>query len=183
LAFLDGESELSRLESQFQASCGHPLLRILVSEAELPLVDAVRSYFFNSQIVKPHRERASHAADLPRYVLVCPHHCQEIPAAGKLIARLVADPQVPIDEVRFVRLAESMANGGGPACLRLRMILDDAGMSHLESKFRLTEGLFERLSEAIESEYPPSLTASDLCDVEFVSQLSRIDAALRAAVF
>lgn len=178
-AFLHGEAELSRLESQFEQSCGQSLRRITISNAELPLVDAVRSYLFNSQIVKP---AANMGSDAPRYVLVCPHHCEEIPAAAKLIASWIADPQVPIDEVRFVRLSESMANGGGPACLRLRMMLESENVLRLSNKNRLTVELFDHLSAAIEKCYPQSLSAQDFCNAEFVTELNRIDTAMRRVV-
>ena len=180
LAFLQGESELSRLESQYEQTCGQPLLRMVISNSELPLADAVRSYLFNSQIVRPAATTGTRT-DSPRYILVCPHHCQEIPAASKLIARWLADPHVPIDEVRFVRLAESMANGGGPACLRLRMILEADDVLRLSCKYQLSVELFDRLSAAIEQWYPPSLSLDELCSGEFVTQLNRIHSAMRDA--
>ena len=180
-AFLHGESELRRLESQYEHACGHPLMRIVISNSQLPLADAVRSYLFNSQIVRPAATTGTRA-DSPRYILVCPHHCEEIPAATQLIASWVADPQVPIDEVRFVRLAESMANGGGPACLRLRMMLESDDVLRLSAKYQLTTELFDRLSAAIEKWYPKSLSAEDLCNSEFLSELKQIDSVWRAVV-
>lgn len=179
-AFLHGEEELSRLESQFEQACGKPLQRIIISNSELPLADAVRSYLFNSQIVR--RTCTDQSAPSPRYILVCPHHCQETPTASKLIASWLADPLVPIDEVRFVRLAESMANGGGPACLRLRMMLSADAVSRLASSCRLTTANFDRLSAAIEKWYPQSLSTEALCNSQFVSELKHIDAAMRLSM-
>ena len=180
-AFLHGESELKRLEFQFEQACRQPLMRIVISNSQLPLADAVRSYLFNSQIVRP-AATTNARADSPRYILVCPHHCEEIPAASQLIASWLADPHIPIDEVRFVRLAESMANGGGPACLRLRMMLEYDDVLRLSAKYQLTAELFDRLSSVIEQWYPKSLSIEDLCSGEFVSQLQRIDAAMRNIV-
>ncbi len=181
LAFLNGETELARLETEFEKSSGQPLKRIEVSDAELPLVDAVRSYLFNSQIVrrKPLTEQPAASRG---YALICPHHCEETPTAAKLISGWLADPQVPIDEVRFVRLSESMAGGGGPACLRLRMMLESDDVQRLAIKNRLTTELFDRLSAAIEKWYPKSLSAEDFCNSHFVTELKHIDTALRTIV-
>ncbi len=179
-AFVNAASELKRLESAFESTCEMPLLRIQVNETELPLADAVRSYFFNSQIVKP--TGAGSRALTARYVLICPHHCQEVQAAAKLIERLLSDDDVPIDDVRFVQLSESMANGGGPACLRLRMMLDESEMSLLSSQMRLTEPLFERLSAAVEKFYPAVLCADDFCNPQFVAELSRIEREMQLAM-
>lgn len=180
-AFLDGEAELTRLESEFEKSCGQSLLRIVVSESELPIADAVRSYLFNSQLVRRNRDSGD-SSTTPSYVLICPHHCEEVPNAAKLISSWIASPEVPIDEVRFVRLSESMANGGGPACLRLRMMLDPEEIASLSSKYRLTNGLFDRLSAAIEKCYPKSLSSKDFCNPDFVTELQHIDSTLQALV-
>ena len=178
-AFVNAEQELQRLETQFEELCQQPLLRVQVNANELPLADAVRSYFFNSQVIKPRRQPGQ---DTPRFVLICPHHCQEVLAAAKLIERLVADPRIPIDEVHFVQLAESMANGGGPACLRLRMMVSEDEASQLNPRLKLTESLFDRLSKAIDTFYPAALSASDLCSVDFVESLQQVDRALQATM-
>jgi len=162
-------------------SGGQPLQRLVISNAELPLADAVRSYLFNSQIVR-RNSLTRKMSDSPSYVLVCPHHCEENPSTSKLIASWLADPRVPIDEVRYVRLSESMANGGGPACLRLRLMLESEDVPRLSSKNRLTAKLFDRLSAAIEKWYPRSLSAEDLCNSEFVTELKQIDSVLRGVV-
>ena len=105
---------------------------------------------------------------------------REIPAAAKLIARWIADPQMPIDEVRFVRLSQSMVNGGGPACLRLRMMLESDDVRRLTAKFQLNVEMFDRLTAAIEKWYPQSLSAKDLYNAEFVAELNRIDEEMQA---
>ena len=179
-AFLNGENVLQRLEADMRRECERPLLRLVISNSELPLEDAVSSYFFNSQIVKPSNTKGQ--ASSPRYVLICPHHCQEVKSASKLIERLIDDSEVPINEVKFVRLAESMANGGGPACLRLRVMLDEGEVERLNPKMRLTAKLFERLSSVIENFYPESLTARDLYQPVLLEQLERIELAFLEAV-
>ncbi len=178
-AFLEGENELTRLEDSFKQSCGRPLQRIVIRDSELPLEDAVRSYLFNSQIIR--RDPLSvRAGKVPSYVLICPHHCEELQTAAQVIDGWIANPQIPIDEVRFVRLSESMANGGGPACLRLRMMLPSEDVEQLSPKNRLTPALFDQLSEVVEKRYPKSLSAQDLYRSEFVAELHAIEETLQA---
>jgi len=179
-AFLNGDNVLQRLEADMLRTCKLPLLRIEVSDSEMPLADAVRSYFFNSQIVKPIKVNGQSSS--PRYVLICPHHCQEVKSASKLIERLIADAEIPIDEVKFVRLAESMANGGGPACLRLRVMLSENDIERLNPKMRLTTKLFDRLSSIVEKFYPESLTASDFYQPALIEQHERIETEFLTAI-
>ncbi len=179
-AFVSSDSVLQRLEADMRRAGRLPLLRIEIADSEFPLADAVRSYFFNSQIVKPMTASAPFSA--PRYVLICPHHCQEIESASNLIKRLIADTENPIEEVKFVRLAESMANGGGPACLRLRAMLSEDEIQRLNPKLQLTEKLFDQLSAVVGKFYLESLTARDFCQPEFIEQLARIELELMKAI-
>src|SRR5258708_35603891 len=86
-----------------------------VSEDEVRVADAVRSYLFNSQLLtRPDG----------RQVLVVPQECRE---NARVAAYLDSLPEQhgPIDDVLVFDLRESMKNGGGPACLRLRVVLND----------------------------------------------------------
>ncbi len=181
-AFLDAASELDRLENQFHQCTGESLLRIVASEDELPLVDAVRSYFFNSQLVRCGDSRAPLHSVPTHYELVCPHHCAEVPSAQRLIERLIADPSIPIQRAHFLPLNESMSGGGGPACLRLRMMIHADQVELLNSKWRLTHALSEQLSRVIEQWYPEQLSMVEMSSADFVDYLTRVDEAL-AGIF
>jgi succinylarginine dihydrolase len=178
-AFIDSDTDLERLEQRFFTFAGEKLQRMVVTDDELPLADAVRSYFFNSQILRcDSRSNASERGG-PRYEIICPHQCEMIPSAHRLVTRLLDDPQIPIDRAHYVRLDESMAGGGGPACLRLRMMINDAEVALLDKRFRLTSSLSDDLAAVIEKWYPTDLSFGDLMDVDFVDYLCRVDEAVR----
>ena len=203
LAFWEAESELERMEREFASQAGRPLCRIEVRQAELPLEEAVASYFFNSQLLSPSKLAgsggrqdlrqvagavgAAESLDDFRYddsgmVLVCPGQCQEIESARQLIERLIADPGNPISAVHYVSLAESMANGGGPACLRLRVSLSEEELAQVDSRFRVTPDSLDKLRSAIERDYPDRLVASDFLNADCRQQIRRATESIRSAL-
>lgn len=176
-AFCDSAVRLPEIERMFQQATGGPLRRVEVSGEELPLNDAVSSYFFNSQIVSPGSACDRGAA--PRMLIVCPTQCRDNQNANRLIERLLADPEVPIEQVEFIDLAESMAGGGGPACLRLRVLLESDCMEQLQDFQRLGERREETIARAIERWYPEKLDVIDFCNAELVECLSVVPGELR----
>jgi succinylarginine dihydrolase len=181
LAFIDAETELARLEKVFHERVGKPLMRVVVPDEVLTLSEAVESYLFNSQLLTPQLQ--NHNAQQPRMVLVCPQQCQTIVSAHQVLQKLVADPTNPIDEVRFVSVGQSMAGGGGPACLRLRVPADERTMSQLPSVGRMSSKLFNALSAVIEKHYPDHVTLASFCDDRFREHLHTIELALQAVCF
>jgi succinylarginine dihydrolase len=168
-AFADESMEqLSQIENAYCETFGQPLLRICVRESELSLEDAVTSYLFNSQIVTPSFGGVNDST--PRMLIVCPQQCREIVAAHRLIETWLADPLNPIDEAEFVELRQSMAGGGGPACLRLRIPLSVQQVAQLLPSCRLDQRLFERLSDAIDRLYPERLQIGDLREQDLIRQ-------------
>ena len=107
-------------------------------------------------------------------VLISPQQCTGIASTRRLIERLVASSESPIEEVYYVPLEQSMAGGGGPACLRLRVPLSRDDIERLPRPLRLDRQLEERLAAAIERWYPESLKLTDLCNLAFVKELSQI---------
>ncbi len=126
-----------------------------IAEAELPLAQAVSSYLFNSQLL-----------DLPgedRLTLLAPVEAAETPAA-RAVAERLAGSNGPIGRVEYVDLRESMRNGGGPACLRLRVVLTSDELAATAAGQRLDETLYERLCDAVGRLYRDRLAPSDLAD-------------------
>jgi succinylarginine dihydrolase len=85
-----------------------------VADADLPLDQAVKSYLFNSMLVEVPGE--------DRLTLIAPLEVRETPAAHAAAEALPAS-NGPIGRVQYVDVRQSMRNGGGPACLRLRVVL------------------------------------------------------------
>jgi succinylarginine dihydrolase len=181
LAFVDAEAELTRLEHTFQQCTGQRLQRIEIPADELPLEEAVRSYFFNSQIITP--RLVSQTTTTPRMVLISPRQCQELAITQRWVQSLVNASDNPIDEVCFVTLEQSMAGGGGPACLRLRVPLPEADLEHLPSALRLDSRLQEKLEQFIERWYPETLRLSDLFEQQLFEHFLQIPLRLRETIF
>jgi succinylarginine dihydrolase len=119
-----------------------------VAEAEVPLADAVASYLFNSQLVTlPGGEQA----------LVAPAECRETPSVKAWIDRHLAG-NGPIRRVDYVDVRQSMANGGGPACLRLRVACDPAAV---DPRFLADEKRLDRIASVVERHWPAAIAASD----------------------
>ncbi len=130
------------------------LVPLRVAAAEVSLKDAVASYLFNSQLVT-----------LPdgTVALVAPGECREIASVAQFLARIVG-PGGPIHQVHYFDLRESMKNGGGPACLRLRVVLTERELARVNPGVRLTPALHRRLEEWVQRHYRDRLSPADLVD-------------------
>jgi succinylarginine dihydrolase len=131
--------------------------RITVPRDEVPLDDAISSYLFNSQLL---------ALPDGRVVLVAPSDVDRHPSAAGYLERAVADPHNPIAAVHKVELRESMSNGGGPACLRLRVVLTEAERAALGGSVLIDPPLLDRLEQWVDHHYRDELHPADLADPE-----------------
>lgn len=128
---------------------------IEVREAELPLAEAVECYLFNSQLI-----------DAPGggLWLICAQECVENARAWRLIEQWIDDPLNPIRGVQAFDLRESMRNGGGPACLRLRVVLTAAERAAVNSRSWVTPERHTELLALIDRYYRDRLDPADLAD-------------------
>ncbi len=165
LAYHNADEEIANIERAFNEQCGRLLLRIVVRASELSLEDAVQSYLFNSQIVDD--LSSDDAVRRRRMVLICPRQCQDRESAKRLIDSWIADDSNPIDRVVFMPLDESMAGGGGPACLRLRVPVNHDQYKFMKPAFACTEERFEWLDRWINRWYVDRLELSDLLRADF----------------
>lgn len=157
-AFIDADSELERLDQIFRRNFGRDLLRIVVQERALSLDAAVSSYLFNSQMV---------TNDDGAFTIICPENCRSVAAAERLVNQWIADDDNPIAEVVYLPLDQSMANGGGPACLRLRVQVTAQQLAAIPRPYLIDDVGADRVGRWIERWYPETLTISDLADIEF----------------
>ena len=115
-------------------------------------------------------------------LLVCPRQCEQIPTAHQLIERLLADRDNPIEAVHYVSLSESMAGGGGPACLRLRIPVDERLLATMPRGLAVDASLLDGLRNVIEREYPTQVTFADLAQPDFTVHARRATHAVRELV-
>ncbi len=142
---------------------GPAFVPLVVAERELPVADAVATYLFNSQLIA--------RAD-GKYLLVAPLEAREHAGANAVLDRLVAQGW-PIAEVLTFDLRQSMRNGGGPACLRLRVALTDAERSAIGANVFLTPALAAALDAWIRRNYRDRLQPADLGDPALLDESRR----------
>lgn len=126
-----------------------------ISEADLPMADLVASYLFNSQLLVIPGE--------DRLVLLAPAETRDNPRAFA-VAESLASSNGPIGRVDYVDVRQSMRNGGGPACLRLRVVLTDAELAATNPAQRFLPGLHTRLADWVTRRYRDRLAPADLAD-------------------
>lgn len=151
------------LVSDIAAPLGAQMILIEAHDTDFTLEDAVSSYLFNSQIVTLPDESMA---------LLAPLESQENERVGAFVDRMVANTSNPINTVHYLDVRESMRNGGGPACLRLRVVLSDDELSAIHQGVILTDALAESLSDWIEKHYPDELSGDDLLDPKLARSLT-----------
>ncbi len=140
------------------------LIPIEVPLARVPLADAVNSYLFNSQLVTLSRGRMA---------LIAPTNCAETPSVKAFIQHLLARGRTPLREVHYFDLKQSMRNGGGPACLRLRVVLTTAELAALPPQILLTDATHAALTGWVKKHYRDRLAAADLADPQLLAETRR----------
>lgn len=132
-----------------------------ISEADLPMADLVASYLFNSQLLVIPGE--------DRLVLLAPAETRDNPRAHA-VAESLAPSNGPIGRVEYVDVRQSMRNGGGPACLRLRVVLTEIELAATNPAQRFDAGLHERLADWITRHYRDRLAPADLADPRLLTE-------------
>lgn len=134
---------------------------VMVPEAQVPLQDAISSYLFNSQLLQFPGE--------DRLVLVAPVEAQEVSSTRKFCEQMVAG-NGPIGRVEYVDVRQSMRNGGGPACLRLRVVMTEDELAECHPGVILDEELIDELQDAVRKTYRDRLSPADLLDPAFADE-------------
>jgi succinylarginine dihydrolase len=156
-AFVDQNAVYDELRAKL-ARLNVPFNVIEVRDADLGIADAVASYLFNSQLLtRPDGTQ----------MLVVPQECRENARVAAWLDH-VASRGGPIGDVLFFDLRESMKNGGGPACLRLRVVLNDAERAAVAPGVWIGDALFGRLETWIDAHYRDRLAPADLADPQLL---------------
>ena len=159
-AFYDAATTLAKVATRYGQMFDLEFQHIVITNDELPLSEAVSTYLFNSQIILPSNESSS------RPVILCPTQVRENENAKRIVARWI-DKGV-FAEAHYVELRESMAGGGGPACLRLRVPMTEGEIEGISPSYLWTKDLDEKLRRVIDAHYPQELRIENLGDAAFV---------------
>jgi succinylarginine dihydrolase len=161
-AFADGPAAVDGLRAAYaRVTRGRDELTLItVAEDDVPLADAVSAYLFNSQLVR-----------LPdgTTAMIAPVECRENARVRAYLDRAVG-PGRPIASVRFVDLRQSMRNGGGPACLRLRVALSATELARVHPGVRFDDTLYARLVNWANRHYRDHLSPADLADPKLLDE-------------
>lgn len=150
-AFLDSDKVLQEIRSKLDKTT---LIPLCIRSDDLTVQEAVGSYLFNSQLV---------SLDDNNMALIVPQECRTSARASAVLDALLDDAGNPITQVIAMDLKQSMRNGGGPACLRLRVALT-ADEVKAVGRCIVTPALLDTLEGWVERHYRESLTMDDLCD-------------------
>ncbi|MGQ7261619.1 N-succinylarginine dihydrolase [Vreelandella sp. V005] len=157
MAFLDEEGTLDELRAKMNT----PLIPVRVPVEAVSMEDAVASYLFNSQLLSNPDGTMT---------LVVPGECQEREAVWRTIQDLILAGNNPIGEVIVKDVKQSMRNGGGPACLRLRVVLSEAERASLSGRVLLNDALYDDLTAWVNRHYRDRLAPDDLADPQLAEE-------------
>ncbi len=144
-AFADKERFFAELHERL------PSVEIVEVPAEaVSLGDAIASYLFNAQLVT--------LPDGGGMALILPTEAQRVGRVWSWLEALVAG-NGPIRRLVPVDVRESMANGGGPACLRLRVVCDPATV---DPRFLVDDARLDRMAGVIEAHWPESVSPAGI---------------------
>jgi succinylarginine dihydrolase len=143
-AFADPEGTYRSIRDKF------PAIEIVeVAESAVGLAEAIRTYLFNGQLVSLRDGEQA---------LIVPTEAWDSPAARRFLDEMIAG-NGPIRRVVPVDVRQSMANGGGPACLRLRVVADPA---RVDPRFLLGDANADAIEQVIRAHWPAQIDPADL---------------------
>ncbi|WP_176591045.1 N-succinylarginine dihydrolase [Sphingobium sp. EM0848] len=133
---------------------------IEVPASAVSLSDAIRSYIFNAQLVT-----------LPDggMALVLPTEARDMPNVWAWLEAMVAG-NGPIRRLIPVNVRQSMANGGGPACLRLRVVADPA---NIDPRFLADEARLDEIARIVDAYWPEAIAPDDLADTRLIARIEQ----------
>jgi succinylarginine dihydrolase len=162
--------------AELRARLGDELELVVATHSELPVEDAVRAYPFNSQLVS-----------LPEggMAVIAPEEARNSPASRGFLERAL-DERNALRAVHYVDVNGSMKNGGGPACLRLRVPLTAEEVAAIPARVLLDDALYDAVRAWIVRHYRDRVSPSDLGDPDFFEEnqraLSELSALLRIPI-
>ncbi|WP_255557334.1 N-succinylarginine dihydrolase [Sodalis sp. dw_96] len=159
-AFREGVGVRDRLRRRL-ALLQQDFMPVEVPADRVSVADAVRTYLFNSQLLS---RRDGHMT------LVVPEETRQNQGMWNYLRELAAEHPL-IDDIRVFNLRESMRNGGGPACLRLRVILTQEEYRAVNPRVMMTEPLFLQLNQWVDRHYRDRLDQRDLADPALLNEV------------
>lgn len=128
---------------------------------EVPIEDAIKAYLFNSMLVKFPGDS--------RLTLIAPTETRDNDRTRNYCDKLTSG-NGPIGTVQYVDVRQSMRNGGGPACLRLRVTMTESEWSQVNPAMKMDGHLFSKLENWARKHYRETLAPEDLSDPSLMEE-------------
>ena len=160
-AFVDTPAVLDEIRRKLTGIAD--FISIEVPRDRVPLGDVIKSYLFNSQLL-----RLPENGDM---MLVLPTEAEDTISVRDYVYDLIGKGNTPIKQVKFFDLRQSMQNGGGPACLRLRVALTEAELAATNPKSLLDDAGFTGFAAWVEKYYRDRLSADDFRDPQLLHEM------------
>lgn len=154
-AYLYKDGVIKEIRQKMKKIAKIDMIFLEVKACDITLEECVSSYLFNSQLIT-----------LPKggMALIAPIECSQNQKVHNYLQQLIQQKYNPITQLHFFNLRESMNNGGGPACLRLKIPLTTAEFKAIPSRFLLTDQRYHALVEWVNKYYRDRLHPNDLSD-------------------
>ncbi|GAC14888.1 N-succinylarginine dihydrolase [Aliiglaciecola lipolytica] len=156
-AFLNTDSALAEIQTKFGE---HKLHFIRVDTQTVPVQEAVKTYLFNTQIITLKEGEMA---------IIAPIECQESEIVSTYLNDLISQG-TPIKKVHYFDVKQSMRNGGGPACLRLRVAMTESELEAVNQHTLMSEAVFARLNKWVNKHYRDQLSVDDLRDAVLLDE-------------
>jgi succinylarginine dihydrolase len=142
-----------------------------VKSSELSVADAVSTYLFNSELLETGSRE---------FTLIAPSECSNHAGVTRVVEQLIGEGA--LHAVHYLDVRESMRNGGGPACLRLRVVMTSEQEEAIHPGVVFTPNKHNQLKEWVSTHYRDRLVFDDLRDPELIRELDRAYSELESLI-
>lgn len=126
-----------------------------VADQQVSVAQAVGTYLFNSQLL---------SLENGGTMIVVPSECEQEPSVWSYLQSILDDSSCPITDLKVFDLRQSMNNGGGPACLRLRVVLNEQELAATNQHCLINDQRISSLNNWVKKHYRDQLSEKDLAD-------------------
>jgi len=157
-AFVDSAQKLDEVRRKFGDASELHLIEVF--DHEVTVQQAIQTYLFNTQVITlPSGEMA----------IIAPTECRDHPQVSAYLEQLTGRG-TPIRQVHYYDVKQSMRNGGGPACLRLRVAMSEQEHQAVNPNVLLSDVLFSRLNLWVNTHYRDQISEADLADPQLLNE-------------
>ncbi|CAM3903910.1 N-succinylarginine dihydrolase [Rheinheimera salexigens] len=155
-AFVDSQTKLAEVQRKFGNDQALHLIEVKTNE--ISVEQAIKTYLFNTQVI---------TLSNGEMAIIAPTECRDNATVHSYLEQLV-QRDTPIKHVQYYDVKQSMQNGGGPACLRLRVVLSEQEQAAVNQRVIMSDGLFSELNQWVDKHYRDELAEADLADPQLL---------------